>query len=67
MSLARVDDDSLAAELKAARLDDARQEAAEDKAAFCLRTGVQPSEYDQLTDVERNAFVRELERLSNQS
>lgn len=28
-----------------------------DKAEFCLATGVQPSEYDQLTDDERAAFV----------
>jgi hypothetical protein len=28
-----------------------------DKAEFCLTTGVQPSEYDDLTDDERAAFV----------
>lgn len=28
-----------------------------DKAEFCLSTGIQPSEYDQLTDDERAAFV----------
>ena len=35
----------------------------EDKAQFCLVTGVQPSEYDQLTDDERAAFVRVYNRL----
>ena len=33
-------------------------EALIDKAEFCLATGVQPSEYDQLTDDERAAFVQ---------
>lgn len=30
---------------------------AEEKAEFCLATGVQPSEYDNLTDEERDAFI----------
>lgn len=30
----------------------------QEKAEFCLATGVQPSEYDNLTDDEREAFVR---------
>ncbi len=30
----------------------------QEKAEFCLATGVQPSEYDQLTDKERDAFIR---------
>ncbi len=33
-------------------------EALEDKARFCLITGVAPSEYDRLTDDERDAFTR---------
>jgi hypothetical protein len=32
-------------------------DAALDKAEFCIVTGVQPSEYDELTDTERAAFV----------
>lgn len=30
----------------------------DEKAQFCLVTGVQPSEYDNLTDGERDAFIR---------
>lgn len=37
--------------------DDDYFEQLRDKAEFCLLTGVQPSEYDDLTDDERNAFV----------
>ena len=33
-------------------------ELAEDKANFCLNTGVQPSEYDALTGVETEAFIK---------
>lgn len=33
-------------------------EALEDKARFCLITGIAPSEYDLLTDDERETFVR---------
>lgn len=29
----------------------------QEKAEFCLATGVQPSEYDNLTDDEREAFI----------
>jgi len=28
-----------------------------DRAVFCLRTGIQPSEYDAMTDAELQAFV----------
>lgn len=38
------------------------QEQAEDKAAFCLATGVQPSEYDALTQVEINAFIEAVKK-----
>lgn len=34
------------------------REAADDMAAFCLATGVQPSEYLQLTRYQIDAFVR---------
>lgn len=40
----------------------AELDAAEDKAEFCLATGVPPSEYDLLSDVERDAFVRLVNR-----
>lgn len=33
-------------------------DAALDKAEFCLHIGIAPSEYDGLTLRERNAFVR---------
>lgn len=33
------------------------REIASRKAAFCLKTGVQPSEYDQLSGFEINAFI----------
>jgi hypothetical protein len=36
---------------------EARRNYCHDKATFCLATGVQPSEYDQLTDDERDAFI----------
>lgn len=41
-------------------------EALEDKAEFCLVTGVAPSEYDLLTDDEREAFVRTANRLAEE-
>lgn len=34
-----------------------RDEAAREKAEFCLRLGIAPSEYDQLTQAEVNAFI----------
>ena len=37
--------------------EEARAAYCRDKATFCLATGVQPSEYDQLRDDEREAFV----------
>ena len=40
-------------------LTDVLKDQAEDKAKFCLATGVQPSEYDKLTQYEINAFVTE--------
>lgn len=33
-----------------------------EKAEFCLTTGVQPSEYDNMTDDERAAFIEEANR-----
>lgn len=33
------------------------EDALYDRAIFCLRTGVQPSEYDRMTDAELQAFV----------
>lgn len=38
------------------------KDPADEKAEFCLATGVQPSEYDQLTDDERDAFIRLVNR-----
>lgn len=28
-----------------------------EKAEFCLATGIQPSEYDNMTDLERDIFI----------
>lgn len=39
------------------QLEDEEEEAARDMAILCLVFGLQPSEYRQLTDVEREAFV----------
>lgn len=36
---------------------DADADALREKAEFCLTTGVQPSEYDNMTDDERDAFI----------
>lgn len=41
---------------------EARQDYCRDKAAFCLATGVQPSEYDELNDDEREAFIEQANR-----
>lgn len=38
-------------------MSEAVREAIWEKADFCLKTGVQPSEYDQLTDLERDVFI----------
>ena len=38
------------------------REHAKQKAQFCLATGVQPSEYDELTQIEINAFIAEANR-----
>lgn len=38
---------------------EAAEDAAREKARFCLRTGVQPSEYDAMTETEVAAFVEE--------
>lgn len=32
-------------------------EVAREKAEFCLKLGIAPSEYDQLTQIEVNAFI----------
>lgn len=34
------------------------------KATFCLRSGVQPSEYDAMTEDEVDAFIQVLNELS---
>lgn len=44
-------------------LEDAEDEALEFKAKFCLVTGVQPSEYDAMTDAEVDAFVVAVNRM----
>lgn len=41
---------------------DVLKERAKEKAKFCLATGVQPSEYDELTQIEINAFIAEANR-----
>lgn len=38
-----------------------REQAAQ-KAEFCLATGISPSEYEELTQVEINAFIAEANR-----
>lgn len=35
------------------------------KAEFCLRLGIAPSEYDQMTDEEVDAFIEVANRPSN--
>lgn len=35
----------------------------EEKAEFCLSTGIQPSEYDAFTDDEREVFVKTWNRI----
>lgn len=37
-------------------------EHAKQKAQFCLATGVQPSEYEELTQIEINEFIAEANR-----
>lgn len=39
-------------------------DALEAKAEFCLITGVAPSEYDRLTDDERDAFIDKANELA---
>lgn len=43
-------------------LDLIAKDRAKEKAQFCLATGVQPSEYDALTQYEINAFIDEANR-----
>lgn len=43
------------------------KERAEEKAAFCLATGVAPSEYDNLTQYEINAFIKEANRRAKEA
>lgn len=38
-----------------------------DKAMFCLKTGVQPSEYDNLTDDELVSFVEAFNKLNSKN
>lgn len=47
-------------------LDLIAKERAKEKADFCLATGVAPSEYDNLTQYEINAFI-EVANKRNQS
>lgn len=42
-------------------------EAALDKAEVCLAAGLQPSEYDLLTNLEREAFIEVLTRRNRTS
>lgn len=35
----------------------------EEKAEFCLSTGIQPSEYDAMTDDEREVFIETWNRI----
>lgn len=39
------------------------EQAASDKADFCLRLGIAPSEYDGLTDTEVTAFITEYNKI----
>jgi len=41
--------------------------AAENKARFCLRLQIAPSEYDNLTMREINAFWKEAEKIAKES
>lgn len=43
-------------------LEEAEYDAALDKAEVCIAAGLQPSEYDNLSDLERDAFVEVLNR-----
>lgn len=43
-------------------LEAAEYDAAIDKAEVCILAAMQPSEYDRLSDLERNAFVEVLNR-----
>ena len=48
---------------------DAREEmedALAFKAEFCLKTGIQPSEFDAMTDQEVDAFVEAFNRLAKE-
>lgn len=47
-------------------LDLIAKERAAEKARFCLATGVQPSEYDNLTQYEINAFIDEANKRAKQ-
>lgn len=47
-------------------LDDILREQAQAKAEFCLATGVQPSEYDGMTQYEINAFIAQHNRNSKE-
>jgi hypothetical protein len=39
------------------------REQLEEKAEFCLATGIQPSEYDAMTDDEREVFIETWNRI----
>lgn len=43
------------------------EDARYDRAVFCLRTGLQPSEYDALTDDDLDAFVRAFNDLARKT
>lgn len=45
-----------------AEYEDLLVEQAKFKARFCLATGIAPSEYDNLTQIEINEFVKEFNR-----
>lgn len=42
---------------------DAWRDQLEEKAEFCLSTGIQPSEYDAMTDDEREVFIETWNRI----
>lgn len=43
------------------------EDALYDRAVFCLRTGVQPSEYDAMTDPELQAFIQAFNDIQKKS
>lgn len=48
------------------RVDQIERRVANEKARLCVLIGLQPSEYDGLTDLEREAFVELANKLQTQ-